>query len=198
MNRAKGFGVSAVAMFAIVMFAMVACSAEQSDEAEVAQEVELSKTPPAVSFKPKNDYDGTVAKPGAPYSISYRIIGTPIVGSPVTVDLRVDSALEPRPLTLDYRINDASAMMFAESQPARVNMEPASNEETISQQVTVIPQRDGRLYLNVSVSFDTETGTMSTVAAIPIQVGSGTRELQENGTVEVDENGEAIRVLTSE
>ena len=76
MNRAKGFGVSAVAMFAIVMFAMVACSAEQSDEAEVAQEVELSKTPPAVSFKPKNDYDGTVAKPGAPYSISYRIIGT--------------------------------------------------------------------------------------------------------------------------
>ena len=151
-----------------------------------------------MSFKPGADYDGTVAKPGSPYSISYKIIGTPIVGSPLTINLRVVSALGPRAVTISYRINDASAMVLAESQPAIVRMEPAANEGSFTQQVTVIPQRDGRLYLNVSASFDTEDGTMSTVMAIPIQVGTGTRELQEHGVVELDENDEAVRVLTQD
>lgn len=183
---------------AAAFMVLAACGGEKSDEASVTEQVELAKAAPEVSFKPGGDYDGTVSKPGAPYSISYRIIGTPIVGSPVTVDLRLVSSLAPRPVTLKYRINDSSAMMLSESQPETVVMEPAANEATMSQQVTVIPQRDGRLYLNVSASFETEKGTSSTVAAIPIQVGTGTRELQENGEVDVDENGEAVRVLNSE
>lgn len=174
-----------------------ACGTEQQPEA-ATQAVELDKTIPEVSFKPQSDYDGTVAKPGAPFSISYRIIGTPIVGSPVTVDLRVDSALGPRPMTLSYRINDASAMMLAESQPSSVTMEPVANEANFTQQVTVIPQRDGRLYLNVSASYETENGTQSTAAAIPVQVGSGPRQLEDNGELQTDENGEAVRVLSSE
>jgi hypothetical protein len=36
---------------------------------------------------------------------------------------------------------------------------------------------------------------MSTVTAIPIQVGEAPREIQENGTATTDENGEAIRSL---
>ena len=193
MNRAKYLVISV-----ITIFGLVACGGEQADEAAVVAEVELEKTVPDVSFKPSVDYDGTVAKPGAPYSISYKIIGTPIVGSPLTINLRVVSALGPRAVNITYRINDASAMVLAESQPASVRMEPAANEGSFTQQVTVIPQRDGRLYLNVSASFDTEDGTMSTVMAIPIQVGTGTRELQEHGVVELDEKDEAVRVLSSD
>jgi hypothetical protein len=39
---------------------------------------------------------------------------------------------------------------------------------------------------------------MSSMMAIPIQVGSGGRELQKNGELQLDENGEAVRVLTVE
>lgn len=189
----------------VALLSVAACGGGQVEEeaplaelAELAESIDLEKSAPQVTFKPGRAYDGTVSKPGAPFSISYRIIGTPIVGSPVTIDLRVVSSLGPRPVTLDYRINDRSAMVLAESQLERVHMEPAANEESLRQQITVIPQRDGRLYLNVSASFESEDGTMSTVAAIPIQVGTGTRELQENGEVAVDENGDAVRVLTSE
>ena len=77
-------------------------------------------------------------------------------------------------------------------------MKPAANEDFIAQQVTVIPQRDGRLYLNVGASVETESGSMSSTMAIPIQVGSGARELQEDGELQLDENGEAVRVLTVE
>ena len=65
-------------------------------------------------------------------------------------------------------------------------------------QVVVIPQREGRFYLNVSASFETEDGTLSTITAIPIQVGTGTRELQQNGEVELDESGETVRVLSND
>ena len=187
-----------ISLSAIAVLALSACGADKADEdAVAANEVELAKTIPDVSFKPADDgaVAGTTGKPGAPYSISYRIIGTPIIGSPLTVNLTVDSAQGPRPMTLDYRINDASSMAFADSQPQRVFMEPAANETSFQQQVTVVPQRDGRFYLNVTASFETDTGTMSTAAAIPIQVGTGTRELQENGEVGTDENGEAIRVI---
>ncbi len=193
MNLAKYLAISAIAIIGVA-----ACGGEPAEEPAVAAEVDLQKTAPQVTFKPSAEYDGTVAKPGSPFSISYKIIGAPIVGSPLTINLRVASALGARNVTLSYRITDASAMVLAESQPASVLMEQAANEASFTQQVTIIPQRDGRSYLNVSASFETENGTMSTVMAIPIQVGIGTRELQEHGVVELDEDGEAVRVLTSD
>ena len=183
----------------IAISGLVACGVEETDQATNADVVDIDKTAPSVSFKTsENDYDGTVTKPGSPYSISYRIIGSPIIGSPLTVDLQVTSTLDPQPMTLDYRINDDSAMMFAESQPRSIRMELADNERAFKQQVTVIPQREGRHYLNLSASFETEYGTRSTVTAIPIQVGKGTRELQPHGELQKDENDETVRVLSND
>lgn len=197
MNSASKICKAAVAVIALA--AVAACSSDDADKAVAAEPLDLAAKAPGVSFKPASDeYDGTVAKPGSPYALSYRIVGTPIVGSPVVVDLRVRSSLGPRPVNLDYRINDASSMLFAESQPSSVRMEPADNENEIRQQVTVIPQREGRLYLNVSASFEDEGSTVSTVMAVPIQVGTGTRELIEHGTVRMDENDEAVRVLKND
>ena len=55
--------------------------------------------------------------------------------------------------------------------------------------------REGRLYLNVTAAIETEDGSMSTVLAIPIQVGAARREVQQNGEITTDENGELIRSL---
>ena len=193
MNRAK-----TIAFSAAVTVALSACGKGDMEETGVETETKLSKNALEVSAKPEPDFDGTIAKPGSPFSVSYKVIGTPIVGSPVTVELRVTSTLGPRPLKVSYRINDASAMMFHEAQPSEVEMAPAANEKFIAQQVTVVPQREGRLYLNVGASVETDDGSMSSMMAIPIQVGSGGRDLEENGEVQLDENGEAIRVLTPE
>lgn len=193
MNRVKR-----LTALSIAIFALTACGSEKAEEPAIVK-VDDTNSEADVSFK-SNDGDlaGTTVTPGAPYRVSYAIVGTPVVGNPVTVDLQITSSSGKRAISLDYRINDASSMTLAESQPARVRMEPAANEADFNQRVTIIPQREGRFYLNVSVSFETENGTMSTVTAIPIQVGTGTRELQQNGRIEQDENGEAVRVLTSE
>jgi hypothetical protein len=191
-----------LSIFAIALFGLAACGSDKAEdiaENKVADVVDLAVTPPDVSFKSDGELPGnTPATPGSPYRVSYRIIGTPVVGSPVTVDLRISSLRGPRTTDLNFRIRDESSMLFAESQPARIRLEAAANEAEFSQQVTVIPQREGRFYLNVSASFETEGGTVSTVTAIPIQVGTGSRELQDHGEVQLDEDGEAVRVLSND
>jgi len=189
MNSRKTF----VTSFAMALF-LSACGNGDVDQDADQEDAAVATTPPSVTFTPENDAAAT-GKPSGPISISYRIIGKPIVGETVAIDLRIASTLEDQPFNVSYRINDATAMRLPESQPARVAVVPNIGEDVNLHQVSVIPLREGRLYLNVAVEFDTGNGSMSTVTAIPLQVGSGARELQENGVVTMDENGEAIRSL---
>jgi hypothetical protein len=182
----------------IAIMGLAACGSDEANE-QATGEVEVANAALEVSKKSGDpELGGAIGTPNSPFRIDYRIIGTPVVGSPVTVDLRVVSSQGSQPLNLEYRINDATSMMLAESQPASVRMEADGNDAPFTQQVTVIPQREGRFYLNVSAYFETADGTMSTVTAIPIQVGVGSRELQPHGEVQIDENDEAIRVLTGD
>ena len=136
------------------------------------------------------------SKRGSPVQIDYRVIGTPIVGQPVSVDLQLRSTLGPQPYRVSIRVNDPTAMQLPEAQSAMMSISPSANAEFTSQQVTVVPMREGRLYLNVAAIIETETGSTQTVTAIPIQVGAkAPREFVENGTVTTDEDGNLIRVL---
>ena len=149
---------------------------------------------PEVSIKPGITAESTV-KPQSPVTITYNIIGTPIVSQPLAIDLQVKSTLGPQVIELNYRVNDPTAMQLAEAQPASVSIAASNDKAPGLRQVRIIPLREGRLFLNVSATIETDGGTISTVVAIPVQVGKAIRRLQENGTVTTDENGELIRVL---
>ena len=136
--------------------------------------------------------------PGGPVKISHKLVGTPVVGQPLLIDLSLESRGSARPMVVDYRINDATALAFPEQQLARATILPDSGSAVSTQQVTVIPQREGRLYLNVSVSVESEMGTSSTVMAIPIQVGEGPRSFEQNGTLTTDADGNPIRTLPAQ
>ena len=120
------------------------------------------------------------AKLSAPITFRYEILGNPIVGQPIAITLIVSSS-QPDTVTVAYRIVDASSMIFPESQALKVELSPSSDGTPARQQITVVPQREGRLYLNVSGSIETPDGTVIRAAAIPIQVGSSRREQAVNG-----------------
>jgi len=191
MNRAKILAVSIAAL------TLGACGQGEVEEPTTAA-AKPDREAQVAGDKVVTKYDGTIGKPGAPFRVSYDVVGTPIVGSPVTVNLRVASTLGSNPIRVTYRINDPSALAFHEAQPESVEVAPAANDDFVVQQVTIIPQREGRLYLNVAALVETSEGSRSSVVAIPIQVGAGTRTLEEQGEVEIDEDGEAVRVLSSE
>ncbi|MGI9199615.1 MAG: hypothetical protein ACR2QL_01050 [Woeseiaceae bacterium] len=132
----------------------------------------------------------------SPVEITYRVIGTPIIGSPVALDLKFRSTLGNTPYKVTYRVNDATALQLPEGQSDSVSISPSTANEIVAQQVTVIPLREGRLYLNVAAVVETEAGSMQTVTAVPIQVGpAAPRQVTENGKVITDEAGNRIRSL---
>ena len=135
------------------------------------------------------------AKPQSPVAIDYRIIGTPIVGQPLAIDIEVKSLLGPQQITVQYRINDSTAMELAESQPAQVSIAPMADDAPSVQQVSLVPLREGRLFLNVAASIEVEGGQVSSAMAIPVQVGAAPRQPETNGTLTTDENGEAVHSL---
>ena len=177
------------AALAAVMIA--GCGGEQ--QAPAAEDGAAAEAPIAV-LTPDEKHSIT-GKPQGPVRIDYRIIGTPVVGQPVTVDLDVRSNVGDAPITLSYGTNDSTAMSFPESQQRMVSLAFVDDERTAGQQVTLVPAREGRLFLNVTAHLQTDTGSLQTVTAVPIQVGAAPRELQENGVVTIDENGELIREM---
>lgn len=135
------------------------------------------------------------AKPQGPVTIDYRIIGTPILGQPLAIDLVVTSTTGPQTITLSYRVNDSTAMEFMESQPAQVTIAASNDEGPSLQQVRLVPLREGRLFLNVSASVEVDGGTVSTAMAVPIEVGTTARQIEENGVITTDEDGNPIHSL---
>jgi hypothetical protein len=87
-------------------------------------------------------------------------------------------------------------MQMPATQSASMSISPSSKNESVARQITVVPLREGRLYLNVAAVVETESGSMQSVIAIPIQVGpAAPRRLLENGTVTTNDKGELIRTL---
>lgn len=187
---------AATCLATMLALGLVACGDDPASKSEATSVPDKSVAQDA--GKPMPAMSGPIGKPGAPFAIRYTIIGTPIVGSPVSIDLEVRSNLGPRPVRIGYVVTDETAMMLHEAQPPEVQVEAAGDEAKVLQRVTVVPIREGRLYLNVTAAAEDEQGTTSTVIAIPIQVGEGGPELEQQGQLETDENGETVRVLDSD
>ncbi len=137
------------------------------------------------------------AKPSAPVSIDYDVIGTPVVGEPVSIDLSVKSTRGEAPVRLSYRVLDAQSMSFPATQARDVALRVGNTEPAI-RQITVVPQREGRLYVNVTAEVETDAGTLIKAIAIPVQVGSGPAEREPNGTLKQDPNGDAVMSLPAD
>ena len=178
-----------------VLFCGLGLAACQSGNDEVAgSDSTNAKTATAVHSKPAAPADAarrSPGKPSAPINIDYEIMGTPVIGVPLSINVTVTSTLG-QPITVNYRINDTTSLMFTGAQSERVSLIPLGDETFSAEQVTVIPQREGRLYLNVSAEIETEIGMMAKVMAIPIQVGSFRATPQVNGELITGDDGEAL------
>ncbi|MGB5689035.1 MAG: hypothetical protein WBM45_07135 [Woeseiaceae bacterium] len=185
-----------ICLAAAASIVMAACSSGKNGEQVAA--VETTDGIEQVARQKNSEGSGIPAKAGSPFSISYELIGTPIVGSPLTLNLTIASAFGPTPVEIRYRVNDSTALMLHEAQPESLQAEMTLNETSIEDRVTVIPQREGRVYLNVEAGVETTEGRISTTMAIPIHVGAVDTSLVEHGELETNEEGETTRVLTSE
>ena len=130
--------------------------------------------------------------------VDYEIIGTPVVGSPVSIDLAITSLFGDEPVDLAFRIPDTTALTMDAAQPRDLRRTPSSDDRTIRERVTVIPQREGRLFINVSASRTDDAGSLTSAISIPLHVGNVDTSVREQGELQTNEDGETTRVLTSD
>jgi len=156
------------------------------------EERQLENATAGSSPKKADTERASPGKPTAPISINYEVVGTAIVGQPVSVNLQISSTDASRPVRMQYRANDMSSFVFSEAQPEEVEIGTVRGGEFASEQVTVIPQREGRIFLNVSASVETPQGTMFRSLAVPIQVGSAPEPATVNGELKETADGETV------
>jgi len=179
MKRNKTFSVALI----IAATSLVACQGES----ESVQPVQSAPQVADGKSVPAND-GMSPGKPMAPISMDYEIIGNPIVGAPVMINVNVGSG--EGPVTVRYSITDSSALRFQQGQEERWQIDDSRSKQ--SQQIAVIPQREGRLYLNVSAEVETPGGTMIRSMAIPIKVGNAPAEATINGELKEGPGGETV------
>ena len=127
-------------------------------------------------------------KPTAPIDISYEVIGNAIIGSPVSINIVVTS--DRGPVSVEYSITDGSALMFQPGQVERLEIiDPSSGSV---QQLSVVPQREGRVYINVSAEIETPDGLAIRSMAIPIKVGTAPEKATINGELVEGPDGETV------
>jgi hypothetical protein len=183
-----------IARFPLVVFCVCALTACQSDSKNVTGAETLSEQTTAVMRSKPASIDAPrmlLRKPLAPISIDYEIIGTPVIGIPLSINVKISSTLN-QPIRMNYRIIDTTSLMFADAQAQSTSLILVDAEAFATEQITVVPQREGRLYLNVSAEIETQVGMMAKVMAIPIQVGSLQPALLLNGTITIGKDGEGL------
>ncbi len=136
---------------------------------------------PAGSGAPTTGEALPTEAPGAPLTLDYRILGNPVAGLPVAVELTIDAALEDRPILLNYQAAEAGSLEFPESQAESVTVTPASGGELRPVQVTLVPGRDGRIFLSVQATIETDTGSVRKAMSIPILVSPAPLNEEERG-----------------
>ena len=156
--------------------------------------VSVESTPAAVTGKPAATASSPASpgKPSAPISMKYEILGNPVVGQPVAINVEVRSTSGNHPVSVQYSINDSSALVFQAGQVERLQLTAAAEKSPSRQQLAVIPQREGRLYVNVSAEIQTADGVMIKSMAIPIQVGSAPQKPEINGELVEGPDGETV------
>lgn len=176
--------------------AAIACTGcDNGGDAAAGSAEDAGKPAATQAAKPQ----ASPGKPTAPISIDYDIIGVPIVGHPVNIDLAVSSTQGDAPVKLTWHVLDTGSLSFPDSQLREVSLR-VNSRQAETRQVTVVPQREGRLYLNVTAEVETADGAMLKSMAIPIQVGSAPGEpvQEQNGEVKEDAEGETIVSLPAD
>jgi hypothetical protein len=171
---------------------LVACGGNDAVNATVKPAATTANATQNSGAKQTSDpIQSSPGKISAPININYSITGNPIVGMPVGINIEVSSEIDDREILLHYRVNEYGSLIFPETQVQSVSLLPLADAVSRSQQVTVVPQREGRIYLVVSAEIETDGGTMIKSMSIPIQVGRAPREAKSNGNLVKDADGEA-------
>lgn len=135
-------------------------------------------------------------KPTAPISISYTVPAKAAIGENVTVTVKFKTLSNAGGLKLKL---SAGKGLELTSGKYEVDYGSQPMNSTFSETVTVVPQTEGILYLNVFVTGTFGGNAMVRTGAVPINVGSARRKmLKKPGQVTTGPKGQKIIIMPAQ
>jgi hypothetical protein len=164
------------AIASALVWAAVATLPAQADVAKT----NTTKASPVAASKKTDSVSASMAGTGV--TLAYVVKGNAAVGTPLTIDLELTTTA------------DADITMTADKglsmNPASPALRVAAGQKVL-QTLTVTPQADGLMYVNV---FSNGSGRFAT-KSIPLQVGDRTAQQKALSTVQTTPSGERIQTI---
>lgn len=154
--------------FGPLMAAVIAMPGFLAGCGDVASSGPVDAAPPTTGAALPSSASGDDS--GAPLRFDYRIVGNPVAGQPVAVEVTIETVLNDRPILLNYQASEAGSLTFPESQAREIEVVPVAGADLRPVQITVVPARDGRVYLSILATVETDTGSVRKAMAVPIMV----------------------------
>ena len=108
--------------------------------------------------------------PSSFINFTYNIFGQAYVGQVVTINIDIIAPDYKDSIILNYKVNVADDLLFDGNQLEVVTINILPDGRYPSQQINVIPKREGRLFLLVSGDLLVGDEIITKVTAIPIDV----------------------------
>jgi hypothetical protein len=135
-------------------------------------------------------------KATAPISVSYSVPANVAIGDNVHITVTVKALSDVDNLSLKLIAGENLQMPSGELLKTYGNQ---LRNSAFSETVTVIPNTEGILYLNVFATGIFNGKKMTSAGAVPINTGTGTRKmLKKSGQIKTDSRGQKVIVMPAE
>ena len=129
-------------------------------------------------------------KPEAPIDFSYSLAAKPRIGEEVELQITCSPQRQAEDVEITFSSSEGLDL-YAARTTETVDLIQAG--ETFERTITVVPQTEGLLYVNVHASLFMDGRMQARAISIPVVVGDGSvRQLKPEFPVQVDETGEKI------
>jgi hypothetical protein len=128
-------------------------------------------------------------KPLPPIAFDYRILGTPVAGQPLEIEIStgVEAALADLNVALS-----GNERLLVPIEMARLRLAAAAAGQRATRTVRVTPVASGTVYLDVLLEAEIDGRQQSRAVTIPIRVGDGATPEPPAGTPSTDAEGAPI------
>ena len=124
-----------------------------------------------------------------PLDVHYRLLDTPQVGQPFELEVTLVSTEATTGMGFSV---DADSALVVDPRGMQRSFAGKAARTPETTRLSITPAMEGRFYVRVSGNVVVNGRSQSRVVTIPIQVGQGTRQLEQMGEVVTDEDGNPV------
>lgn len=181
-------------LISLISFAVAISACQRMNNVASETSAANRKPAPLLSATPSS-----IGKPSAPVTLSYQLKNTPVLSEPLSIVISFKPLIVTQSVTLNYTMT--TGLTSLDSATTTTFSTPAPGQE-LTQTISVLPQQEGLMYVNVFVTLQDASGINQTKAlTIPVSLGDKAKQQPTHPNkayLHQDNQGNPIIILPAE